>query len=232
MKNIGVSILSRYNSKRLEGKALIEINGKKLLSHIVDKINYDIPDIETYITTSKNSSDDIIIEYCKRNNYKHFRGSLDNVASRLLNCGIENNWDYIIRINGDNLFIDTSSLKSMISIAQTKEFDFISNVPGRTFPYGMSIEIVKTEFYKSVYKNLKTDHDKEHVTSWIYRNKSFGNSFFFKNKKYKNLKEFKLSIDDLGDLNFIKKIVSLNNNKNNISLSKLSLMRDKLIRGK
>jgi sialic acid synthase SpsE/spore coat polysaccharide biosynthesis protein SpsF (cytidylyltransferase family) len=223
MKNIGVSILSRYNSKRLEGKALIEINGKKLLSHIVDKINYDIPDIETYITTSKNSSDDIIIEYCKRNNHKHFRGSLDNVASRLLDCGIENNWDYIIRINGDNLFIDTSSLKSMISIAQTKEFDFISNVPGRTFPYGMSIEIIKTDFLKNII-NQFDKHDREHVTSWLYRNESIGSRYILNNKYYPLLSNLKLSIDSNEDIILAEKIFSYFPNRNNIDIQDLNFV--------
>ena len=106
MKKIGISILSRYSSKRLYGKALIKINGKKLLSHIIDKINYDIPNIQTCITTSIDNTDDIIIDFCKRNNYNYFRGSLENVADRILKCGIENKSDYIIRLNGGNRFID------------------------------------------------------------------------------------------------------------------------------
>ena len=64
MKKIGITILSRYSSKRLKGKALLKINGKELLSHIIDKINYDIPNIETIITTSVDKSDDIIVDYC------------------------------------------------------------------------------------------------------------------------------------------------------------------------
>lgn len=232
MKKIGIIILSRYTSMRLPGKALIEINGNTLIGNIIKNVKVNFPKVECIVATSNHISDDIIKKYCDNHSTKCFRGELENVAKRFLDCSIDFKLDFAIRINGDNFFLDTYLLNEMIKKIENNDYDFISNVPGRTFPYGMSIEIVKTEFYKSVYKNLKTDHDKEHVTSWIYRNKSFGNSFFFKNKKYKNLKEFKLSIDDLGDLNFIKKIVSLNNNKNNISLSKLSLMRDKLIRGK
>jgi len=228
MKNIGIIILSRYNSTRLPGKALIEINGNTLLGNIIKNIKDNFPEIECIVATSNHKSDVKIKKYCDRNLTKCFRGDLDNVAKRFLDCSTNFSLDFAIRINGDNFFLDTNLLNEMISNLKINDYDFISNVPGRTFPYGMSIEIVKIDFYKLVYKNLKTDHDREHVTSWIYNNQNFGNRYYYTNDRYKNLKDFKVSIDDSTDLDFVKKIISFNNNKNNISLSNLSLLKDKL----
>ncbi len=232
MKKIGIIILSRYTSKRLPGKALIEINGNTLIGNIIKNVKDNFPKVECIVATSNHISDDIIKNYCDKHSTKCYRGELENVAKRFLDCSISFNLDFAIRINGDNFFLDTSLLNEMIKRTQINDYDFISNVPGRTFPYGMSIEIIKTDFYKSVYSNLKTDNDKEHVTSWIYRNEGFGHSYYIRNEEFKNLHEFKISIDDIDDLKFIRKIISLNNNKNNISLSKLSDMRDKLTRDK
>ena len=227
MKKIGITILSRYSSKRLKGKALLKINGKELLSHIIDKINYDIPNIETIITTSVDKSDDIIVDYCKRNNYKYFRGSLDNVAKRILDCSNEYNWDYTIRINGDNLFVDTSSIKNMISLINGNEFDFITNVPGRTFPFGMSIEIIKTNFFKTIINDFNQS-DKEHVTSWLYNNEGIGSRYIFTNKYYPKLSGVKLSIDSEEDICLAKKIFSFFPNKKYIEIQDLNFLFDNL----
>jgi len=227
MKKIGITILSRYSSKRLKGKALLKINGKELLSHIIDKINYDIPNIETIITTSVDKSDDIIVDYCKRNNYKYFRGSLDNVAKRILDCSNEYNWDYTIRINGDNLFVDTSSIKNMISLINGNEFDFITNVPGRTFPFGMSIEIIKTNFFKTIINDFNQS-DKEHVTSWLYNNEGIGSRYIFINKYYPKLSGVKLSIDSEEDICLAKKIFSFFPNKKYIEIQDLNFLFDNL----
>ena len=227
MKKIGITILSRYSSKRLKGKALLKINGKELLSHIIDKINYDIPNIETIITTSVDKSDDIIVDYCKRNNYKYFRGSLDNVAKRILDCSNEYNWDYTIRINGDNLFVDTSSIKNMISLINGNEFDFITNVPGRTFPFGMSIEIIKTNFFKTIINDFNQS-DKEHVTSWLYNNEGIGSRYIFINKYYPKLSGVKLSIDSEEDICLAKKIFSFFPNKKYVEIQDLNFLFDNL----
>ena len=227
MKKIGITILSRYSSKRLKGKALLKINGKELLSHIIDKINYDIPNIETIITTSVDKSDDIIVDYCKRNNYKYFRGSLDNVAKRILDCSNEYNWDYTIRINGDNLFVDTSSIKNMISLINGNEFDFITNVPGRTFPFGMSIEIIKTNFLKTIINEFNQS-DKEHVTSWLYNNEGIGSRYIFTNKYYPKLSGVKLSIDSEEDICLAKKIFSFFPNKKYVEIQDLNFLFDNL----
>jgi len=227
MKKIGITILSRYSSKRLKGKALLKINGKELLSHIIDKINYDIPNIETIITTSVDKSDDIIVDYCKRNNYNYFRGSLDNVAERILDCSNEYNWDYTIRINGDNLFVDTSSIKNMISLINGNEFDFITNVPGRTFPFGMSIEIIKINFLKTIINDFNQS-DKEHVTSWLYHNEGIGSRYIFTNKHYPKLSGIKLSIDSEEDISLAKKIFSFFPNKKYVEIQDLNFLFDNL----
>lgn len=229
MKKIGIIILSRYNSNRLPGKALIEINGITLLGNIVKNVEENFPHIDCIVATSNHKSDDKIQRYCEMNFSKCYRGSLDNVAKRFLDCSVSLNLDYAIRINGDNFFLDINLLKDMIKKINTGEYDFISNVPGRTFPFGMSIEIVKTNFYKRVYKKINTIYDKEHVTSWLYNNQNYGSRYYYTNEKYKNLKDLKVSIDEQSDLDFVKKIIAFNNNKNNISLESLSKLKDKIL---
>ena len=83
------------------------------------------------------------------------RGDLKDVAGRLLACAQANDWDFVVRINGDNLFLDPQTLAEMMAIARTAVFDFITNVPGQTFPYGMSIEIIRMSFYRNLLSKMQ-----------------------------------------------------------------------------
>ena len=62
---------------------------------------------------------------------------MHNVAKRFLKCAKQFDLDYVFRINGDNLFVDSTLLSQMVDMARVRQFDFISNVEGRTFPFGI-----------------------------------------------------------------------------------------------
>jgi len=77
------------------------------------------------------------------------RRSEHDVAGRFLSCLKAYGWEYGVRINGDRLFLDVETLHAVLAIADTGEFDLVTNIPGQTFPYGLGVEIVRTEFYAS-----------------------------------------------------------------------------------
>ena len=85
---IGFVIICRYNSSRLPGKILMEINGKSILQYIIERLSLVVPENNIVVATSEEKTDNPIAEYCIKNKINVFRGSLDNVALRFLNCGI------------------------------------------------------------------------------------------------------------------------------------------------
>lgn len=211
---LGIIILSRYSSSRFPGKALHVINKKTLIDHIVDNFKNILPEIKCVIATSTEDTDNLIWEHCKLKNIECFRGSLSNVSERVLNCAISYNWDYFVRINGDNLFNDPDILKTVMGEIDITDYDFISNVQGRTFPYGVSVEIIKTSFYQEIRRNFYSEYHNEHVTSWLYENDKHGNRFMIKNKRFKNLTGVKLSIDTPDDIDIAEKIIEFNGGEN------------------
>jgi N-acetylneuraminate synthase/N,N'-diacetyllegionaminate synthase len=192
---IGLVLLCRYNSKRLPGKILREINGRTVLGRIVDRISIGAQNYPFVVATSTDPSDDIIADYCRRAGYECFRGPLEDVSERFEQCALKYGWDFAARINGDNLFVDYDSLRAMLAIADTNVFDFVTNVPGRTFPLGMSIEIIRVQFYRDVVKNFIDKADFEHVTSWLYNNPSVGRRYVFENKVCPEAAGFQLALD-------------------------------------
>lgn len=204
---IGVVILCRYNSSRLPGKILKTIKGQPILKHIVNRIN-EVPELECVVATSDESSDDKIAEFCTTEGINYFRGSLENVSQRFLKAAEAQEFTYAIRINGDNIFIDTKTLMEMIESAKSDEFDFLSNVKGRTFPFGMSIEILKTSFYQELQSKLDTSYYQEHVTIYLYENEAEGDRCYFINKQVPEAKGLKLAIDTPEDFKQASQIIN------------------------
>jgi len=204
---IGIIITVRIDSKRLPGKVLKKINGKEISKYIYERLEMTNVDKENIIfATSDEIKDDKIEEFCHKNSYSCFRGAKNNVALRLLNCAKYFGFDAFIRINGDNVFTDKNIINEMIKIFKNNKYDIITNVPSRTFPYGISVEIIRTKFYDNIYPHITDYSDREHVTTYIYKNIDRFNVYSYKsnNKKFKDVK---LALDTEKDFKIITKII-------------------------
>ena len=145
------------DSKRLPGKVLKKIKGKEISKYIYERLEMTNVDKDNIIfATSNEKKDDEIAKFCYKNSYRCFRGSKNNVALRLLNCAKYYDFDAFIRINGDNVFTDKDVINEMINIFKNNKYDIVTNIPNRTFPYGTSVEIIRTKFYDTIYKNIIT----------------------------------------------------------------------------
>jgi len=205
---IGVAILSRYNSSRLPGKTLKEINGKTILEYIYERVNEILPSEHIIIATSNEETDDIISMYCEQKHWNCYRGSLENVSERFYESGVSLGVDYLIRINGDNLFLDIPLLESMIKLADSGKYDFISNVKGRSYPKGMSIEIIRLDHYKDLLNEINKEIQyQEHVTLFLYENEMETYHFVY-NNDLKDMAGIQLAIDTKED--FEKAVAIIN----------------------
>ena len=205
---LGAIVICRYNSSRLPGKILKEINGKPILSYIIERLKCVKGLDEIVIATSDQESDQPIIDYCLKEGMKYYRGSLLNVAERFLNCSMAFGFDYSIRINGDNMFLDHRIISEMIEINNKNKYDMVSNVKGRTFPKGVSVEILNVKFYQKLFSKFKNKYFQEHVTIYFYENSGCGNFFHFKNDRYLDAAGAQLAIDTEEDLINAKKVVA------------------------
>jgi spore coat polysaccharide biosynthesis protein SpsF len=164
----GIIILCRYNSTRLPGKILKRLKGKPILQYLVERLEHANLRNNLVVCTSSESTDDPIFDYCNKHEIRCFRGDLNDVAQRFLDCALECNFTFAVRINGDNLFLDSTLITEMMKKAEEENLNFLSNVKGRTYPKGISVEIVKTSFYSSnIDRFNQSDH--EHVMTYFYR---------------------------------------------------------------
>ena len=204
-----VIVQARLNSKRFKKKVLYHIKDKPIIKHVVDRLKKSKFKNDIVVATSKNKFDDRLVEYLKFNKIKYFRGSLKNVAMRLFNAANLSNNKKFVRISADSPLIDSKIMDKMIKLSRDKRFksyDIITNVFPRTFPKGLSVEIIKTELLKK-YLNKMNKDEKEHVTKYFYK---FSQIFKIKNLNNFNKRKYRLNcaIDTFNDLKKVKKLMN------------------------
>jgi spore coat polysaccharide biosynthesis protein SpsF len=204
---IGVIILARFSSNRLPGKALMMIRNKPVLLYIIERLLTVVKEDQLVIATSEEPSDDPIAAFGKSVNVNVYRGALTDVAGRFLKAAEYFGFEYAVRINGDNIFIDTFVLSRMLSLAADGRYDFISNVKGRTFPKGMSIEIVRTTYLSQLYPTIaKSELFKEHVTLYLYEHGA-GDHYYLTNDELPETAGMQLALDTPEDFERSKQII-------------------------
>ncbi len=201
-------IQARTSSKRFPKKVLYKINSKPLIIRVVNNALKSNLVSNLIVATSKEKSDDQLVKLIKKSRFKYFRGSLKNVALRMLNVAQINNAKYFMRLSGDSPLIDYKIIDFAIKILnKNKNVDIVTNVFPRTFPSGQSVEIIKTKVLKNYISDFNQS-EKEHVTTFFYSNSKKFKIINFRKKinSYKDLP--KLSVDYKSDLKKIKKHIN------------------------
>lgn len=198
-------IQARMSSKRLPGKMLMKLANKTVLEWVYNRVSKTSLVSKTIVATSNDTSDDILNELCKLKHIEVFRGPLNNVSKRFLDCAAQNNAKEFIRITGDSPFIDSYVIEKGIESYLSGKYDIVTNVQNRSFPKGQSVEILKFETFFNTFKKMRLKQDLEHVTNYFYKNPS---SFKIKNFScFHNYGHINLSIDTIDDFGRLERIV-------------------------
>ena len=204
-------IQARFSSKRLPGKVLRKIKNKEILLHIVEKLKKN-KDIDKVIVASSTSKLDNKIEFfCKKNKLNYFRGNLRNVYKRYFDLLINEKCDFFIRVCADSPLLSEKILKKLIFFLKRykNKYQLYTNVFPRTYPKGLSLEIINRKFFMNNIKNIKTAKLKEHITKYFYSNHQKFKIFNLRYKK--NYGNINLSIDNIKDFKLINYFYNIKN---------------------
>ena len=147
-----------------------------------------------------------IIAICKKQKGNFFIGSNNNVLDRYYKCAKKNHVKTIIRIPSDCPLIDPQIIKRGIKKFFLKKVEYVSNLLPPSYIDGNDVEIFSIEVLHKIYKKAKSKFDKQHVTTYLRRNKKNFSIFNFSEKDNLSLK-YRLTIDYEEDLVVIKKIL-------------------------
>ena len=195
-------IQARTSSKRFPNKVMKIVGGRRLISFVFDRAKASKKIDKIYIAISTSKKDDKLANYCKKKKYSFYRGELKNVLGRYCSLIKKKKLLTLVRINGDSPCIDPKLIDKAIGIFKKKKCDIVTNVLSRTYPKGVSVEVINSKLLLDINtKNLK-NFDREHVTSFFYKNKKKFRIVNFKNKK--DYSKFTLAVDTKKNLKLIK----------------------------
>lgn len=165
---IGAIILARLDSRRLPRKALRDLCGKPLIGWAIDACRA-VPGLdEIILATTDRAQDDELADYARHAGIDCLRGDCDDVAGRFLAAMESFRLDAAVRFNGDSPLQRPSLLAQAVELFRQSDVDLVSNVPGRRFPYGVSIEVIGLAVMRAAHAGMTNRAHREHVTSIFY----------------------------------------------------------------
>lgn len=147
------------SSSRLPGKSFKFIGGKPLIRYVVDRLL--LTGLPVFLCTSSDPTDDVLADYFMREKIPFYRGSLENVLQRYIDTAEMFGIAKIVRVTGDNPFVDIAALKRSLNLFEN--FSYIDGIYPNGFIQGTGFELVSLNELKSL-KTEKKDH-LEHVTT-------------------------------------------------------------------
>ena len=161
-------ILARIGSERLPGKVMRRVNGKPLLGHLLDRVGFCCGIDEIIVASSEKSENDVIASYCQSRGVTAFRGSEEDVLSRLDGALQSVQADTGVLVFGDGPLVDPRIIDNIIRIfRETEQYDFVSNDLSTSWPPGMEVEVFKARAIKDSNARCSDSKIREHATLYI-----------------------------------------------------------------
>jgi spore coat polysaccharide biosynthesis protein SpsF (cytidylyltransferase family) len=191
-------------STRLSGKVMLEISGKPVLWHVINRVSKSKLIDGLVVATTTNHEDDAIEKFCSKNSIMVFRGSEDDVLDRYYQCARKLNIENIVRITADCPLHDPAVIDLVIERYRQGNYDYVSNIDPPTYPDGIDVEVFSFRALDIAWRNASLVSEREHVTPYIRKHRDF-----FKINNVTNdedLSFYRWTLDQVEDFEFIQKI--------------------------
>jgi spore coat polysaccharide biosynthesis protein SpsF len=166
--SIGIVVQARMSSRRLPGKVLMPLAGKAILAWLIERLKGLPSALPIVVATSSRAEDDGVAALARSLSVGCHRGSLDDVASRLARAAQEAGFDAIVRVSADSPLLDPALVARAHALYQDAAQDLVTNVFPRSFPKGMSVELVALPALLRILQSTEDHEDREHVTRFAY----------------------------------------------------------------
>jgi spore coat polysaccharide biosynthesis protein SpsF len=168
----GVIVQTRVGSTRLPGKVMLDLCGKPVIGHVIDRLKQSRVLDEIIIATTTLERDKVIVEQAKKNEVKWFCGSEDDVLSKYYYAAKENNLDVVVRVTSDCPLIDPTILDDVVDFYMRNNYKLVTNagtdLNQRTFPRGLDVEVFSFSALEYAFNNAQKSYQREHVTPYLY----------------------------------------------------------------
>jgi len=200
-----IIIQARMSSTRLPGKSLLDLCGKPLIWHVVERAKHSKEANVVILATTDHESDAPLYEFAKKAGFDCFRGDLNDVLDRYYQAAKSIQAGIIVRVTGDSPLVDPGIIDEAVRIFKSGNYDYVSNGQ-QPWMDGFDAEVFSFKALEDAWKNAKMASEREHVTPYIKNNEKFRRFFMNNDPWFGNLQ---CSVDRPNDLEFIRSIYDI-----------------------
>ena len=203
---IAAIIQARMGSTRLPGKVLIDIQGKPVLEHVIERVRKSRLVDDIIIATTDNEQDKAIIDFAKARGLYYYAGSEDDVLDRFYQAAQKFGAETIVRITPDDPFKDPEVIDKVIGyyLANKDKLDYVSNTIKPTYPEGLDVEVFSFVALERAWREAKMPSEREHVTPYIWNHPELFRLANIENDK--DLSHLRWTLDYEEDLRLVREI--------------------------
>ena len=158
------------NFLRLLGKVLASICGKPVLELLIERLKTVEHLNDIIIATTNDKIDAPIASLADKLQVHCFRGSKENVLSRVFGAARACSPDIIVQPTGDCSLIDPRVINKVIETYFSRKVYYCSNIIERSYPTDMDVQVFSKSLLEHVEQQTCNPEGSEHVSCYIYKN--------------------------------------------------------------
>lgn len=167
---IVATIEARMTSSRLPGKVMLPALGRPMLAHLTRRLKAAPSIDEIVLATTVNATDDVLADFAEKDGIKVFRGSEEDVMSRVIGAAESAQADIVVEITGDCPIIDPDLVEQTILVFKRNNAVYCANSFISSYPDGMDTQVITLEALKKSFSMTDDPLDREHVSRHIVNN--------------------------------------------------------------
>jgi len=204
---IDATIQARLGSSRLPGKVLKEIAGKPLLEIQIERLRRSRYIDRIIIATTDGPENDRIAALAVRLECECFRGSEDDVLSRVAGALAAFEVEGHAEFQGDNPLPDPEIVDLIIGFFLAHpEFDYVTNALKTTYPPGQEVSVYRAATLFDAEKQSANSPLREHVGLHIYQHPERYRLHNIEAPEHFRRPDFHLEVDTEEDFLLIERI--------------------------
>ncbi len=157
---IGALIPIRLASERLPGKALMDICGRPVVHHLLDRVSgscHIADPRDVVICTTTDATDDPLVPVVENYGCSVFRGAVDDLIRRFADAMAANNFDVVLQADGDDPLASTEYLDLATDrLLSDPTLDIVSTVG---LPLGINTKSFTRKGMDKVLAAYRTQHN-------------------------------------------------------------------------
>lgn len=204
---IVATIEARMTSSRLPGKVLLPALEKPMLYHLVKRLKSVTSIDEIVLAITINAADDVLIDFAKQQHILFYRGSEEDVMSRVIGAADAAAADLIVEITGDCPIIDPDLVEQTIQMYLHHKAEYVSNAHIPSYPNGMDTQVFSVESLKRSAAMTNDLLDHEHVSLYMRNHPEIFSHVHLIAPPSLHWPSLGLTLDEWADYVLLKKII-------------------------